>query len=402
MNTLWDSFSQDELIKLTMDMIEIGSYPGIYQQETKMAKYIQSVLEDEGIDCRIKEVKDGRSNLIATIKGKGNGKKKNLLFTGHTDTVPPYDMEDALYPKIIDGKLYGRGAVDMKGPLACMIGTMIAIKRLGITISGDLLFAAVIDEEHGSLGTIDLVEEGINAHGAIVGEPTQLQICTSHRGLEWFEFVIKGKPVHSGMMKEGINAISKAGDLIHYMNKELVPIVSKRVHPVTGPSTINYGSIKGGTQPSTVAGECILSIDRRWIPGEKYEDVVKEFEDILDDMNKKDPDFSCKLRVMKESIMEKGYIHESMEIDPNHLLVRISQESLKFVIGEDLPLTYFPAWTDGGIINTYGKIPTIVWGPGSLESAHSPEEHISIDELVNGYRSYLTMAMNWFDSPENL
>lgn len=402
MKTLWDNFSQDELIKLTMDMIEIGSYPGIYQQETKVAKYIQSVLENEGIDCRLKEVKDERYNLIATIKGKGNKGNKNLLFTGHTDTVPPYDMEDALYPKIIDDKLYGRGAVDMKGPLACMIGAMIAIKRLGITIAGDLVLAAVIDEEHGSLGTIDLVEEGINVHGAIVGEPTELQICTAHRGLEWFEFVIKGKPVHSGMMNEGVNAISKAGELIHYINEKLVPLVDKRVHPVTGPSTINFGAIRGGTQPSTVAGECILSIDRRWIPGEKYEDVVMEFEKIIKEMNEKDPEFVCCLRVMKESIMEKGYIHESMEIDPEHKLVKISQQSLSLVLGKSLPLSYFPAWTDGGIINTYGKIPTIVWGPGSLKSAHSPKEHISIEDLVNGYRAYLTMAMNWFDSPENI
>lgn len=251
---------EEELVEMLMEMIRIPSYAGIENQETTVAKYIKSVFDREEIECRVEEVEAGRCNVIAVLKGHGGG--KSLLLNGHTDTVEPNDMVNAFEPYIENNKLYGRGASDMKGPIVSMMGAMIAIKRGNIPMKGDLIFTGVLDEEHNSIGTIDLIEKGLKADAAIVGEPSELQICTGHRGLEWYEFKFIGKTVHGGRQKDGINAIAKAVKFINALEADLIPKVRGKKHPLLEEATVNYGVIHGGTQLSTVAGECSLFVDR--------------------------------------------------------------------------------------------------------------------------------------------
>ncbi|MTI68362.1 MAG: M20 family metallopeptidase [Firmicutes bacterium] len=381
--------TEEEVINLIKNLVKIPSYPGIKEQETLVAKYINELFNKENITSEVIPVINGRSNVIAKIKGTGKG--KTLLLTGHMDTVPPYTMPgDPFKVSIKNGKLLGRGVVDMKGPLACMIMAMIAIKRSGIKLKGDVIFAGVIDEEEKSEGTIALLENGIKADGAIVGEPTEMNICIAHRGLEWLNLNFKGKAVHGGKQDEGINAILKASNFIQRVEKELIPKLQERKHPVAGNSTMNYGLIKGGTQPSTVAGDCILKIDRRWIPGEKYKKVIEEYENIIDDLKNEDDTFNCSLKVMDESLMKEGYVHEAMEIDKNHPLIEIISTATESIINKKPEKTYFPAWSDGGLLSTYGNIPTIIFAPGDLETAHSDNECIKIKEL---YPSTLIYAL---------
>jgi len=382
--------SQEEIIGLITDLVKIPSHPPIKGQETEVAKYIQELFVKEGIDSELLHVEDNRCNVTAILKGKKNGRK--LLLTGHLDTVPPYDMEDSYSAKIVGDKLIGRGTVDMKGPLACMIMSMIAIKRAGIELDGDLCFAGVIDEEEKSLGTIALIENGVNADAAIVGEPTNLEICVAHRGLEWLEFEFIGKAVHGGKQSEGINAILKATNFIHLMEEKLVKKLEKRVHPIAGNSTMNYGTIAGGTQPSTVAGTCTIEIDRRWIPGEKYEDILEEYQELIENSKKDDKAFVCNMKVLDVSVMKDGYIHEAMEIDTEHALVKTLNEASKEITKNVPQKTYFPAWSDGGLLDKYAKIPTLVFAPGDLETAHSKDEYISIKQLIPAVQIYAYTA----------
>jgi acetylornithine deacetylase/succinyl-diaminopimelate desuccinylase len=387
---------EEEVIELMKELIKRPSYPGVENQETAVAEFIHGFFSKEGIESELVHVQDGRKNVTAMIKGRGVG--RNLLLTGHTDTVPPYDMPDALELKQEGDRLIGRGSNDMKGPLACMIMAMVAIKRAGIKLDGDLMFAGVIDEEEKSLGTIDLIEKGIKADGAIVGEPTNLDICIAHRGLEWFEFDFEGKAVHGGKQKEGINAIVKASNFIQLMESKIVPLLNNRKHAITGTSTMNYGTINGGTQPSTVAGDCKIKIDRRWIPGEKYEDIIQEYEDALVELKEKDPEFKCVMKVLDVSVMKEGYVHEAMEIDRDHPLVEALEESSE-EIGERKPTTtYFTAWSDGGLLYHYAKIPTLVCGPGDLETAHSKDEHIDKKQLMLAVKTYALTALRFCDS----
>lgn len=388
------SFSENELIHIIGKLVKIPSHPGIENQESGVAQLIYKIFKEEGIDAEIIPIMDGRSNVVGTIKGVGKG--KTLLLTGHMDTVPPYDMVGDPYEvKIIDGKMYGRGVVDMKGPLGCMIMAMIAIKRSGIELLGDIVFAGVIDEEDKSRGTRALLNSGITADGAIVGEPSEMEICVGHRGLEWFEFTFCGKTVHGGKQKEGINAIQKAMKFINKLERDLIPKVEKRVHPMIGNSSMNYGYIKGGTQPSTVAGECLLQIDRRWIPGEKFPDILAEYQQILDELHEEDPQFKGSFKVMDVSAMNDGYIHEAMEIKIEDPIVVASSKAISNVIGQSVKYTSFTAWTDGGLISSYGKIPTIILGPGNLESAHSAGEYIEIKALVPATLIYAVTAIEF-------
>lgn len=297
-------------------------------------------------------------------------------------------MEDGLNPKVESGKIIGRGSVDMKGPLACMMLSMAALKRAGMELDGDVVFAGVIDEENKSEGTIELLKRGLNVQAAVVGEASELNICVGHRGLEWFEFFFQGKTVHGGKQEEGINAIKNAMTFIKALEEELIPKLKVNYHPIIGTSSMNYGYIKGGLQPSTVAGECLLQIDRRWIPGEKYENILKQYRDIIDKLEKEDEKFKCKMKVMDVSLMRDGYVHEAMETDKNHTFVKIVSEIVHLITGNIPKRTGFTAWSDGGLLNSYGNIPTVIFAPGCIESAHSNREYIDIESLLPAVFSY--------------
>ena len=249
-----------------------------------------------------------------------------------------------------DGLLHGRGTSDMKGPLAAMAGALIALKRSGVRLAGDLIYTAVADEEEASLGTIALLEEGLTADAVIVGEAMgRNAIGIAQKGLEWFKFTVLGKTVHGGKQDEGINAILKANRLIRALDEELTPRLKERRHPLLGHATLNIGVIRGGTQLSTVAGECIVEMDRRFIPGlETYESMYKELTDLVERLEREDPDFNCTLSVLDTSVMASGYVHQGMEQREDDRLVQIVKRSLESVSGRDAELVGCPCWTDAG------------------------------------------------------
>lgn len=378
------------LIRTTEDLIRIPSYHGIPAQETAVARYIEKRMTEEEIPCHLEEVVDGRSNVIARLPGNGGG--KTLLFCGHTDTVPPYDMPDALNPRLEGDKLFGRGSSDMKGPLAAMIEAIIAVKRSGVKLKGDIIFAGVIDEEMRSFGAIDLIEKGITADAAIVGEPSDLQLCVAHRGLEWFDFCFKGKAVHGGSQTEGINAISKAAHFIHAVEEKLQPELDKRKDPFFGNSTVNIGVIHGGTQLSTVAGECVVSVDRRFLPAEKYSQVCDELQTLLDQLASQDPDFVCEMKVKEVSLMKPGFFHLPMDRTTDDNLIQLLKKEIDQAFDQDTEITCFPAWTDGGLLSSYAKIPTVVFGPGEIKCCHSPSEYILTSQLAKACLAYALFA----------
>jgi len=393
--TIANCISEREMIDLLAGLVRIPSHEGIENQETQAAEYIYEYLTREGIEAELIPVKDGRCNVIAALRGTGGG--KTLLLTGHTDTVPPYDMPDPYSGRIEDGRMYGRGTVDMKGGLVCMMAAMAAIKRSGIRLSGDLIFGALIDEEAKSLGTrawLESCEKMPDA--AIIGEPTDMDICVAHRGLEWFEFRFVGKTVHGARQKEGINAIRKATVFINKLEDELIPKIEKKLpHPIIGSPSMNYGLIRGGTQPSTVAGDCILQVDRRWNPGESFSEIVQEYQQVIDELSAVDPEFKAEMKVMDISYMNDRYVHEAMDTDPEDPIVRSSEKAIREVTGSEAVIRAFMAWTDGGLINYYGKLPAIVLGPGEVESAHSATENIRVDTLAPAALIYAAIACDF-------
>jgi acetylornithine deacetylase/succinyl-diaminopimelate desuccinylase len=376
----------DFLVRLTSDLIRIPSYSDLPHQETEVAEFIWSLLTRERIKSWTEEVSDGRKNVYGLLKG--NGKGKTLMLNGHLDTVPPFDMENALKPRLEGTKLFGRGAADMKGPIAAMIGAMIALKRSHVELSGDVLFSGVVDGELGCAGAVHFLESDLKADAAIVGMPSDGRVCIAHRGLEWYEFFFKGKTVHGGHQDEGISAISKAALFIRAIEEELTPKLKARTHPLLDHATVNIGVISGGTQLSTVAGECTLKLDRRFLPTESYADMEQEFRDIIEDLFAGDPEFNCEMRVTDDSTMKAGYVRMPLVTDPQDPFVQLVKAQLEAARGSSANLSYFPAWTDGGLLSHYGKIPTIVYGPGYIECCHSKDEYVEIEQLSEACLTY--------------
>ncbi|NLB23864.1 MAG: M20 family metallopeptidase, partial [Clostridiales bacterium] len=359
-------------------------------QEKRVAEYIYNLLKEENIPVELKEVLKGRFNVTAYLKGEGGG--KSLMLSGHLDTVPPYDMENPFTPVLKDGVLYGRGACDMKGPVSAMLLSLIALKRSGISLKGDVFFTGVIDEEEKGKGAEHLVKNGPFTDGAIIGEPTDMKIAVGHKGLEWIKVKVTGKKVHGGRMDEGINAIEMASKFIERIYDEYVPKLKERHHEILGQPTINIGKITGGDQPSTVPGECIIEIDRRWIPIEAREQVYEELNQIINDLKLEVPGFNADLSDMftEDNLLS----HKPFFTDKDDPIVKAAKEALTGK-NKNTEETVFPAWSDAGTIAAYTNTKCIIMGPGDLRLAHSKDESIKVKDLTEAARIYTEIIMDY-------
>jgi len=380
-----------DIIELLIRMVKSPSYPGIPEQEKAVVQELEVFLKAYGVDSVITEVSDGRPNLLASIEGTNPG--PHLLLCGHTDTVPPNEKSpvDLLTPVEKKGRLYGRGTADMKGALAAMAGALASLKTSGNLSSGKVTLAAIIDEETQTLGSENLVKSGFKADAAIVGEPTSNQIAIGHKGLEWLVIEFEGKAAHGGTPESGINAISAAAYFVRLVEKELIPAFKKRQDPVLGYPTLNIGTIQGGDQPSTVAAHCQIEVARRWVNTETIKQVFEDFEVLLKRIRKERPGLKTKIYRVPESMATM--LHGPVTIDPEHPLVLAAQKAL---LESKLPaksLGVFPAWTDAAMLSREAKVPSIVWGPGELDCAHSPEESIKLDDVILARNLYTSAAL---------
>ena len=375
---------------LLMQMISIPSCSGIPGRETRLAEFIRDFFTANGIKAYLQEAASNRFNVIAEVDSGLDGPA--LLLTGHLDTVPPYDMEAPFHPVVENGFLKGRGSTDMKAGLACMMESMKLLEQNNLPKIGKVIFAGVIDEEESSKGTCALIEAGIKADAAIVGEPSDGKICIAHRGLEWFEIDFYGITVHGGRQEEGLNAIDQAVLFIRQLEKGFPAAFQNRSHPLAGRSSMNIGKISGGTQPSTVAGHCSIQLDIRWIPGEDYQKIFSYIENVLFELMEKEPRLKTRLQVMPESIMPSGFIHAPMETGPDSRITKCLQQAFIAADHSQAELASFPAWSDGGLFHAFAGIPTIVCGPGEVETAHSSVEQVSISDLPLFMEIYSTTA----------
>ncbi|MBN1333587.1 MAG: M20 family metallopeptidase [Synergistales bacterium] len=387
-----NSVSQEDLNDLTSRFLRVPSHWELPQKEVDMVNEVASFLESENISFELQKVEGERSNIIAHLKGNGSG--RSLALVGHLDTVPPYNMKDPFSGAKKGDRIYGRGAVDMKGPDAVMLLAIAAFKRAGIELKGDLYFAGVLAEETNSDGAEALIESGFRTDGVIVGEPSSIEYSIGHRGLEWIEVEFTGKIAHGGYPEKGINAILQASRFIDRVQEKIVPMLKSRHHPHMGSAVMNFGRIEGGMQPSTVAGSCTIQLDRRYIPGESVESLMKEYQGVIDELSREDPTFRADLRLMDIGIMNR-YQHVPLETSPDDPIVDAIIYGLEEVHGKTAVMSTKHGWTDAALFSHYGKMPTIVYGPGSVVRAHGPEEYITEKELMDGLKTYILTAMKY-------
>jgi acetylornithine deacetylase/succinyl-diaminopimelate desuccinylase len=379
-----------EILELLRAMVRAPSYRGLPRQEEGTALALKAYLDGHGLPAELVEVGEGRPNLIATLQGRRPG--PHLLLCGHTDTVAPNagSSADFFSAAVENGRMFGRGTVDMKGALAAMAGALVSLKESGGLDAGRVTLAAVIDEEMESLGAEALITSGFKADGAIIGEPTENRVAEGHKGLEWLEVRFTGKAVHGSMREEGIDAISAASHFISLVEKELIPGFERRRDPVLGLPAINLGTIQGGQQPSMVAADCRIQLDRRWVTTETIDQVFGDIEELLERVRAARPGLKTQLERMPEGMATM--LHGPLVIDRGHPLVRAAQAAVEDAGGRAVPLTVFPAWTDGALISREAGIPTLIWGPGELKLAHSAEESIPVTDVFLAARLYAAAA----------
>ena len=378
------------ILELLMEMVKAPSHPGVPRQEEAAARALAGYLRERGLPADLVEVREGRPNVVASIAGAKPG--PHLLLCGHLDTVPPNagSPADFFSAAIRDERMFGRGTVDMKGALAAMAGALVEIRDSGGLVSGRVTLAAVIDEEMESLGAEALILSGFKADGAVIGEPTENRVAIGHKGLEWLEVVFTGRAAHGSTPEAGVSAIAAAAHFVSLVESELVPAFERRRDPVLGLPAINMGTVKGGQQPSMVAADCTIQLDRRWVTTETIDQVLGDLEDILAKVRAARPGLKTRLERMPGGMATM--LHGPLVIDPAHPLVEAAQGAFHDLGRAPGPLAVFPAWTDGALISREAGIPTLVWGPGELALAHSAEESVRLDEVVLAARLYAAAA----------
>ena len=383
----------DPVITLLSELVRIPSHPGVPRQEFGVAASLAEFLTQRGVASRLIEVRDGRPNLIARIDSGRPG--PHLVLCGHTDTVPLNRDEPGVgfSGAVVAGALCGRGAADMKGALAAMAAALVALQAGSSLAAGQVTFAAVIDEEMESLGAEALIASGLRAEGAIVGEPTGNRLALGHKGLEWLEIAFAGRAAHGGTPEAGVNAINAAAHFVALVEQRLAPTLSARSHPLLGPPTINCGTIVGGDQPSTVAGHCLLRVDRRSVPGESFASVCGELRALMDEVARSRPGLTCELRRMPGGMATLE--HLPSVIDPAHPLAAAARAACASVTGTAPRDDAFPAWTDAGLLANFASIPCVICGPGDLSVAHTPWESVPVAQVVEAGAIYREAALSF-------
>jgi len=322
--------------------------------------------------------------VTATWHGPEAG--PTLLLNGHLDVVPAGEgwSVDPYAAILTDGCVCGRGATDMKGPLACMVTALRAIMTVGESLQGTVIVGAVVGEEDTQVGTKQLAKDGIRADFAIVGEPTSLKPVIAHKGDMYFEITTWGEAAHASTPEQGQNAILDmfaVGAELEALSRAL----RLSGHPLVGHPTLSIGMIEGGTATNVVPNRCVISIDRRLIPGESPEEAKEEIQRLLEALKTSHPDLSADVTVPVVSLPM-----ETREDEPVVEAVRAATER---VVGRDPGVHGWSAACDANILVNELRIPTVVFGPGDLsEQAHKPDERIEIEQLMIGTKIFaLTM-----------
>jgi acetylornithine deacetylase len=352
--------------------------------ESGCAHVLAEVLGGWGFRLEWQEVRDGRANLIARIGTPEHGAPV-LMFNGHIDVVGVEGMDHPPFaPVIRDGLMYGRGSCDMKAGVAAM--SVAAWQAAQRGIRGEIIVAAVIDEEFESLGTRAMLERGTRADVAVVTEPTCLAICPAHRGFVWLEFRFEGRAAHGSRYDIGVDAILHAAKVLTALERFQDTVLPLRTHPLLGRASLHASEVRGGVGWSTYPERCTLRVERRTIPGETTASVLQEVEVILNTLRAED----ASLRVSVAVDTSQGPSDVAVDAP---LVLRLSAAA-SATRGVAPPVQGLSAWTDAALLNDAG-IPAVCFGPGDIALAHAATEFVPLEEIDVATAVLTAFALDW-------
>lgn len=348
-----------DVARLVADLVAIDSVnPGLVPGgagEHAVARFVAQWLKAAGLETAIEEAAPGRENVVAVARGRGGG--RTLLLNAHTDTVGLEGVDRPLEPRIEGDRLYGRGAYDMKGGLAAIMLAGAAAARAGL--AGDVVVTAVADEELASVGTEALVRRH-GADAAIVTEPTDLRVAIAHRGFAGFEVETAGVAAHGSRPDLGVDAIAKVGPVLVELAGLAEQLLARPAHPLVGTPSLHASLIEGGQEFSSYPARCLLTGERRTVPGETAAEVEAELRAAVE---RAAPDAQLRMLIGRDPY----------ELDDDAEIARLLLEQ---VGGSFVGMRF---WTDAALLAGAG-IPTVLFGPAG-EGAHAEVEWVDLPSV---------------------
>lgn len=389
--------------RAVLDQVDAGEVTAFLQELIRQAsdfppgdcrqaiRVVQEKLESVSVPYQLVSRSEHQPNLIATLGG--DRPAPCLMYHAHIDTVPVGDLDrwsaDPFGGQLIDGKVYGRGAGDDKGSVAAQVMAVVALARAGIDPRKCLKLVVVSDEESGALyGTRWLHEEGrLKPDLLVVGEQTANQVCVAERVACGIDLTVTGRSVHGAMPWAGENAVLKAAGALTFLRQKLFPILEARRHPYLPPPTLNIGRIQGGIQWNIVPGSCKVEMDRRLVPGETRQMAMDEIRAILDE-------YARTVEPLEYELYSSGEVAANINTSPDEPFVKMAAGCLADVSGTERPIGGYMQTSDGRWFARDG-IPIIIFGPSEPAVAHGPDEHVSVEQLVEATKFLALLAVRW-------
>ncbi|HZR23841.1 MAG TPA: ArgE/DapE family deacylase [Vicinamibacterales bacterium] len=378
----------DPAIALLKKLVAINSInptlvPGA-PGEAAIADAIADHLRRIGLSVTVQLVADGRPNVIGVLEGKQPGPA--LMFCGHTDTVGVTGMRAPFDPIERDGKLFGRGSQDMKAGVAAMIDAARVVAERGLA-AGRVIVAAVVDEEHSSIGADALVAQW-SADAAVVTEPTDLDIAVGHKGFAWVEVEVFGKAAHGSRPRDGEDAILRLGRVLSRLEDLDRALQSRPPHPLVGTGSLHASFIEGGRELSSYPDRAMLQLERRSLPDEPESQALTEVKRILDQLRAIDPTFRGDARAL--------FSRPAYEIRADHDLPATLAASIA-AVGGATKIVGASFWADSAVLGQAG-IPAVLFGPGGA-GLHSTEEYVNVADVLMCRDALVEMTKRFCESP---
>lgn len=382
-----NSSNHNEISKLLADLISINSvnpgYPGRKNGEKEIAEYIYNYFKKLTVDCIVDEVLSGRPNVICYIPGRD---RRGLCMESHMDTVSLQNMDiEPLNPIIKSGRMYGRGSCDDKGSLAAMMTAVKNIVKKNLKPSTDLYFVASADEEFQHRGVDHFLQKGVKLQGAVVGEPTRLNVVTACKGVVRWKITSKGKAAHSSRPNEGHNAIYDMADLISIIKEDLIPKFRNKKHPLLGIPSLSVGCIKGGIAVNIIPDMCEIEVDRRLLPGETEESAENEILNLIE--------YLGKTKKYNIKISEPTTFAIPVDTDKKQAIVQAALLSCEKIMGNSV-IKGVDFGCDASSFTQMG-IPSIVFGPGDILQAHTKDEFVLLEEVCKSSEVYSQICIDF-------
>jgi acetylornithine deacetylase len=365
-----------------IDSVNPSLVPGA-AGEADIARFVKSWLDERGIQAESHDAAANRPSVVARVPGAGGG--RSLLLCAHLDTVGVEGMTDPFGARVDAGRMYGRGTYDMKAGLAgCMLA--LADIRPG-ELAGDVLLAAVADEEHASLGVRDVLRR-IRADAAIVTEPTGLEVCIAHKGFSWHEITTAGRAAHGSQPQLGVDAIAHMGRVLIRLEALQAALQGLPPHPLLGHGSLHASLISGGQELSSYPAACTLQLERRTLPTEDVASVEGELQGILDALAAGDPQFQARQRTTLS--------RPPFSVGEEEPIVQALLREAGAVLGSKPPTFGASFWMDAAFLAAAG-IPTVAFGPDGT-GAHAVDEWVDLGS-VDRCREILGRTIRAFSGP---